>query len=58
MGLSWRHLLLVLPLAAGLVCAPLYARHLPPMAIPFAAWWELGCVAVAALFAWRVYGSR
>ena len=57
MGLRWRHIFLVLPLAA-LVCAPLYAHHLPPMAIPFYVWWECGCIAFAALFAWRIYGNR
>jgi hypothetical protein len=57
MGLTRRHVVLVFLLAA-IVCAPLYSRFLPPMAIPFAVWWEAGCIAFAALFAWRVYGSR
>jgi hypothetical protein len=57
MGLTRRHVLLLVPLAA-ILCAPLYARYLPPLAIPFAFWWEFGCIAFSALVAWRVYGSR
>jgi hypothetical protein len=57
MGLTLRHVLLLFALGA-IVCAPLYAHFLPPMAIPFVVWWEAGCIAFAALFAWRVYGSR
>jgi hypothetical protein len=56
MGLTRRHVLLLVPFAA-LVCAPLYAHYLPPLAIPFVVWWELGCIAFSALLAWRVYGS-
>jgi hypothetical protein len=56
MGLRRRHALLVFPLAA-LLCAPLYARHVPAMAIPFSVWWEFGCIAFAALVAWRVYDT-
>ena len=56
MGLTRRHVLLVFPLAA-ILCAPLYAHYLPPMAIPFFFWWEAGCIAFAALLAWRVYGA-
>jgi hypothetical protein len=57
MGLTRRHVLLVVPLAA-LLCGPLYAKYLPPMAVPFALWWEAGCVAFAAFLAWRVYGAE
>jgi hypothetical protein len=57
MGLTRRHVLLVVPLAA-LLCGPLYAKYLPPMAVPFALWWEVGCVAFAAFLAWRVYGAE
>lgn len=56
MGLTRRHVLLVLPLAA-ILTAPLYAHHLPAMVVPFVVWWELGCVAFAALVAWRIYGA-
>ena len=57
MGLTRRHVLLLIPLAA-ILCAPLYGHLLPPMPIPFFIWWEAGCIAFAALLAWRVYGAE
>lgn len=50
MGLTRRHLLLI-PALAALLCAPLYARYLPALVVPFALWWELGCIGFAAAVA-------